>query len=108
MAVAVYSVLLAAGVMAAGNALGVYTAPPTGVVVVRDIVLAATGGAGGQAVVEVLSGTDITIIKGVVVAATPVSEHWEGRQVVLPGDVLVVAAPNVAISYRISGYLLGG
>ena|SRR5690242_11616868 len=104
---AVYSVLLAAGRVQESMSQNVYTAPAAGVVVVRDIIICSDLGETGGVGVDVISGSVSTPIFHVMVADTFLSYAWEGRTVLLPGDVLRVTTLDGACKYRISGYLLG-
>lgn len=105
---AVYSTLLAAGrLTGAGDAL-VYTAPAVGTVVVRDIELDATAIDVGVVSVYVLSGSVASTIYSVPVVTARQSQHWDGRAVLLPGDAVYVYRDGGPVSYRVSGYLLGG
>jgi hypothetical protein len=104
---AVYSVLLAAGTVTGGSNPTVFTAPAVGVVVVRDIEVAGLAGATGPVAFQVYSGSTVSPIYKVRVEDTFASYHWDGRQVLQPGDLLRVQAVDGSVYYRISGYLLG-
>lgn len=85
-----------------------YTAPSTGVVVVRDVVLmhATVGGAAMD--LYTVSGSDIAHLLAVAVQPPVQTLHWAGRQVLAPGEQLVLACPATSnIYWRISGYVLG-
>lgn len=106
---AVYSTLLAAGVYGGGDNAVVYTAPPLKTVVVRDVTVASSDGSTGGLSVQVLSGGVYTTLYRVRVADSGVSYQWQGRDVLLPGDQIVLSNPiESSVSYRISGYVLGG
>lgn len=105
---AVYSVLLAAGALSGAGETLVYTAPPLNTVVVRDIVLDATAIDVGVVSVVVKSGGVYSTICSVPAVTARDSQHWSVRQVLLPGDELRVYRDGGPVSYRISGYLLGG
>lgn len=104
----VYSKLLAQGFVTSGDDVAVYTAPATGTVVVRDIILGQADSTGGLARVTCLSGSLFTPIYGVVLSGTGTTQHNDLRTVLQPGDVLHVQTLGGDIWYRISGYLLGG
>jgi hypothetical protein len=103
----IYSVLLAAGTVTGGTNPTVFTAPAAGVVVVRDIEVAGLASATGPVAFQVYSGSIVSPIYKVHVDDTFMSYHWEGRQVLAPGDLLRVQALDGSVYYRISGYLLG-
>lgn len=105
---AVYSVLLAAGRLTGAGDMLAYTAPALGTVVVRDIELDATAIDVGVVSVYVLSGGVPSTIYSVPAITARQSQHWDGRAVLLPGDELYVYRDGGPVSYRISGYVLGG
>lgn len=105
---AVYSELLAAGQFASPSLTVVYTAPPTGVVVVRDVVFCADTDGVGLVYLDVISGSAHTTIYCANISDGS-SYHWQGRQVLLPGDELGVRASDYSLfRFRVAGYLLGG
>ena|SRR5690242_9290238 len=105
---AIYSVLLAAGRVQESMSRDVYTAPAAGVVVVRDIIICSDLGETGGVGVDVISWSVSTPIYHTNVADLWLSYQWQGRQVLLAGDVLRVTTLDGACRYRVSGYLLGG
>lgn len=105
---AIYSVLLAAGNGDASAPLSVFTAPETGVVVVRDIVLMHADTTNRRVAAWVLSGSTVSMITSKATVVPLEEQHWQGRQVLLPGDQLFVYMPTTATLYwRLSGYQLG-
>ena len=104
---AVYSVLLAAGLVPSDSAVIVYTAPASGVVVVRDLVVTSQTVAAGLLSFMVVSGSVWTPIYKVRVSDNFITYQWQGRQVLEPGDEIQVATSDGGVRYRISGYLLG-
>lgn len=106
---AVYSELLVAGHYFGTSQVVVYTAPAVGTVVVRDVVLAPDTDGVGTIGLSVLSGGVVTAIYRINVADSVPSYHWSGRQVLLPGDQLVMRGGDFAEwQYRVTGYVLGG
>jgi hypothetical protein len=107
-AVAVYSVVLAAGQTAQDGDVLVYTAPATGVVVVRDVVLLTATLDVEFVYLYVTSGSARSYILSQPAPVRALTYHWQGRQVLEPGDGLRVYDDAAVLFYRISGYLLGG
>ena len=104
---AVYTILLGEGLVEAESALAIYTAPTLGVVVLRDI--SVCGHLGGSGPVEFVAGGGVVwypIFKVRTVDAF-ISYHWDGRQVLAPGEQLRVMALDGAHKFRVTGYLLG-
>lgn len=105
---AVYSELLAAGQFFGTALTTVFTAPATGVVVVRDVVFCPDTDGVGLVYLDVISGSAQSTIYCASINDGS-SYHWQGRQVLLPGDELVVHASDFSqFRYRVTGYLLGG
>lgn len=100
-----YSTQLFSGQLSGGA--GVYTAPPSGTIVVRDIELwNNTSSAVDIAVNVTVSGL---YVAGIITAkAVPPNgtAQWEGRAVLLPGQVLFANATGFPIGVLISGYTL--
>lgn len=103
----IYSQELARGQASAITDQAVYTAPSAGVVVVRDIVLLHSDASPPRTVaVKVVSGTTTTFIVAVPNQPGSTTLHWEGRQVLAPGDVLhVVTDATGFLFWRIMGYV---
>lgn len=104
---AIYSVLLAAGRVTEETSLDVYTAPDVGVVVVRDIVLGNFSGGAALMSVQAGSGSSYVPLLQVPEVENASTFHWEGRQVLLPGQKLGFSTLAGPATYRISGYHLG-
>lgn len=105
---AVYSGLLAAGLTFGTALTTVYTAPALGVVIVRDVVFCADSDGVGFVWLDVISGSVQTTIYCASISDAS-SYHWQGRQVLLPGDALAIHASDYSqFRHRISGYVLGG
>lgn len=106
---AVYTVLLAEGLYEDTPPFVVYTAPPEGVTVVRDVVLSKIdGGSSTRLILDVLSpGGLVTFLAVFINVPDFQTQHWEGRQVIPPGAKLRVRGSNDTIMYRITGYRLG-
>jgi hypothetical protein len=88
----------------------VYTAPASGVVVVRDIVMSVRGVfvAGQLIAVEANSGSAPVRLASQSNPSNVVVYHIDLRQVLQPGDTLAVGVLLAqTLEYRISGYLLG-
>jgi hypothetical protein len=105
--VAVYSALLAQGSAPAGVETTVYTAPAVGTVVVRDIVLGVLSGSSTGIQLFVDSGLTRTVLAVVTGISATAEQHRDLRQVLLPGDKIVIKPLTTASVYRISGYVLG-
>lgn len=106
---AVYTTLLASGVTTIGDiTTDVYTAPASGVLVVRDIVLTPLSNALPLVGVEVRSpGGELVILTMTPDSTRLLTNHWQGRQVIEPGSTLVIYCSDGAAHYHITGYLLG-
>lgn len=105
---AVYTTLLAAGLYEDTPAFVVYTAPDDGVTVVRDIVVSKIdGGSTTRLIVDVLSPGGLVTFLAVFIGVPDFqTQHWDGRQVLAPGEKLRVRGSNDTIMYRITGYRL--
>jgi len=106
---AIYSKLLAAGQGVIAGTLLVYTAPPGVVVVVRDIVLVQSGPANQRLGLFALSGGQAGYIT-TIAAIVPLEQlHWDGRQVLRPGEQLYVTTTATLLCFwRVSGYEFSG
>lgn len=106
---AVYSTLLARNYHAGTlSALTIYTAPSVGVVVVRDIVLMHDGSGDHSLDLYTSSGSSIARLVRAFAQHSGETLHWVGRQVLAPGEVLVLASDSTGnIYYRVTGYILG-
>lgn len=107
---AIYSKLLAEGNLPGPASAVVYTAPASGVVVVRDIVMSVRGVfvANQVIVVEANSGSIPVRLASQSNPQALVVYHLDLRQVLNPGDTLAVGVLQAqTMEYRISGYLLG-
>lgn len=105
---AVYSALLGDGRVLESDSAIAYTAPATGTVVVRDVVITAASTGTGGVYVDAIFGSAVSPIYHVIMADTVTSYHWSGRQVLRPGEQIQVATLDGQCRYRISGYVLGG
>lgn len=105
---AIYSVCLAHGSGEGPANVAVYTAPEAGTVVVRDIALyLVEDGADRVAAYTVLDGT-LAYLMGEPAQPGKSALHWQGRQILRPGEVIhVVTSAEAVFTWRISGYLLG-
>ena len=104
----VYSILMGVGDTGTASASVPYTAPATGTAIVRDIVLYIEEDTSAFGLVAVTTpGGVTTSIYCVVLTGGQVTHQWQGRQVLEPGDQVVVLTTAGVVHYRISGYLLG-
>lgn len=89
---------------ASGGAVTVFTTPADGAVyVVRDIVLSCSSSSGAnEAFVYDTAGTYLLFETSSGFA----SFHWEGRQILGPGETISLDAAAGSWSCRISGYRL--
>ena len=77
--------------------------PLTDTAVIRDISLLNVLGALGQLFIRDEAGVALVLLQ--VTPSVPYA-HWEGRQVVNPGDTVSVEVDGSQCSVRICGYLL--
>ena len=107
----IYSALLVAGELVGGGDVLLYTAPDTGTVIVRDVVLRSEEAISQAQVYTVYSGSpgagqaDIHSAVGTVAGQT---YHWDGRQVLRPGEQVWLHASGGTVYCRISGYTFPG
>ena len=102
----IYSALLASGTLTgASNAL-VYTAPSGKLVVVRDVVLLHDDSLVRRVALYGLSGGVASYIASSRVTDPSSVYHWDGRQVLVPGEGLYVLTDSTLhCFYRVTGYV---
>lgn len=100
---AIYSAQLAKGSVSAGALTDVYTAPATGITIVRDIRLTPLGGSPNAGYVILDSGENVFAYQD---QASGLTIGVELRVVLLPADVVQVLAVTQSMQYIISGYVL--
>lgn len=105
---AIYTKLLAEGVLPANVLTVVYTAPDVGTLVLRDIVLTVAYGTSSAFMgvkVGPPGGSTIWLCSYANVTSWQTS-HWDGRQVIAPGHQVSVFNSTQLMSYRLTGYHL--
>jgi len=103
--VRIYSELLARGQLTGPVNVAVYTAPLGSVIVVRDIVLYHDDTVIRTLGIYGLSGGIAAYLVADRIASPKTTVHYDGRQVLIPGEVLyVISDATVNVIYRISGY----
>jgi archaeosine-15-forming tRNA-guanine transglycosylase len=105
---AVYSKKLAAGQTGGGGDELVFTAPPLGVIVVRDVTLVVSGSGATLLQMYTISGLVRSYIQSIVSPVRAQSYQLSCRHVLDPGEELWINDYAAATYYRICGYLLGG
>jgi len=105
---AVYSAALSVGRHNSASAELVLYAPTDGrIIVIRDIVLFGEYDGGTFYVIVGAPGPDYHALFTVKDVVNHVTYHWEGRQVLLPGEELWVSNSGaLTMTWRISGYIL--
>lgn len=100
---AIYSTRLFLGSVAAGSSVTLYTAPAGSVVIIRSIDFIPFGGSTPW---EVTIGINGTFFFQAESATAPAAFHWEGRQVMNPGDTITCNTNTGGLDGAISGYVL--
>lgn len=101
-----YSTQLFSGELSA--AANVYVAPSSNTIVVRDVELWNAGSAAADIAVNLMSPSG-SYVAGIITAkAVPANgtAQWDGRVVMLPGQMLFANATGWPIGIVISGYTL--
>lgn len=104
----VYSKKLAEGFVVGAGTTGLYAAPSTGVIVVRDVVLSHNDTALRSIIIYSASGGQVSELMAVRADYANVTWHQSMRQVLDPGETLTLVTTSTGQTfYRISGYQLG-
>lgn len=99
----IYTTRLYAGIISAGGATGLYTAPSGGRVIVRDVVAVALSSSSNTGYISVPGGIPIAFYDGL---AQYVTAHFEGRQVLDPSEELSFNLISGEFSLLVTGYVL--
>lgn len=106
---AIYSKKLASGYVAGAGTTVIYTAPSTGVIVVRDVVLSHNDSSVRSLIIySTAPGGAVSELKAVRADYPDVTWHTSMRQVLEPGETLALVTTSTGQTFfRISGYQLG-